>query len=338
MFKKAASGFSLFILALFFGMLFINFRYYKGAGGTHLGIAMAKEYKVSSEKPGKTKHVYVVAGQEVKAGELLASFENRALEGEIIRLKNRIAAGKKEKAEQHSLLQYKISYLKAESSIQAGSIAAEIQKIKSEVDLNQRLTEQFIPGNTASGSTHEPNTHLSDPQFLEMRLLEEKKNLQTQAVSYKISELIKENAARQLALENEISLQARELELLLEEKSKLNKYATFDGIVSHVYVRQGEEAEAFMPIISILPRHPDSVVGYLVGTKNQEISVGEEVEIAAFHSKKNLIRGKVIGFGAITELPEILQKSTAVKSFGREVFIKIPGENPLANGEKVLVK
>jgi HlyD family secretion protein len=46
----------------------------------------------------------------------------------------------------------------------------------------------------------------------------------------------------------------------------------------------------------------------------------------------------VIGYGSVAELPEILQKSTAVKAFGREIFIEIGLENNFANGEKVLIR
>jgi HlyD family secretion protein len=62
------------------------------------------------------------------------------------------------------------------------------------------------------------------------------------------------------------------------------------------------------------------------------------VRVSAYGNGEIKIIGKVIGYGAVTELPEILQKSTAVKAFGREIFIEIPAQNNFANGEKVLIR
>jgi HlyD family secretion protein len=46
----------------------------------------------------------------------------------------------------------------------------------------------------------------------------------------------------------------------------------------------------------------------------------------------------VIGYGAVTSLPDILQKSTAVKAFGKEVFIEMPLQNDFSTGEKILIR
>jgi len=60
--------------------------------------------------------------------------------------------------------------------------------------------------------------------------------------------------------------------------------------------------------------------------------------VASYDQQRNLVAGRVIGYGSVSELPEILQKSTAIKAFGQQVFIEIPGENAFFNGEKVLIR
>jgi multidrug resistance efflux pump len=333
MVKHKGSGFYLFTAALFAVMLFVNFKFFKGSSRTNIGITDAKVYKISSEKPGLIKNIRVVPGQEIKAGDLLVQMENNLLEIDIAKLQTKIAAMKKEKVEKATLVQSKIDYLQAEGGIKLEEFQSEIKQINTELELNRKLTGQF-----ASAIAGNVNTTELGPQELQMQSLEEKSKLHGQAINIKIKELLKDNDTELLVLENEIDLKERELELLLSEKRKLNKYATFSGVVGSVFVKTGEQVEAYTPIISINPIHPSSVVGYLVGAKAREIPIGAKVAITSYDHKNTTVNGEIIGFGAVAELPELLQKATAVKAFGREVFIKIPENNHFATGEKVLIR
>jgi hypothetical protein len=124
---------------------------------------------------------------------------------------------------------------------------------------------------------------------------------------------------------------------LYTERKNLNKYASGDGVVGNIMVKEGEQIEAFFPMLSLNPKYPSIVVGYQVGRKS-ELPVGSEVEIKSFDQSNVRSTGKVIGYGSVIELPEILQKSTAEKSFGRQMFVEIGPENGFATGEKVLIR
>ncbi|GEO06878.1 hypothetical protein AAE02nite_45420 [Adhaeribacter aerolatus] len=331
--NQKISGFYLFIALLFVGMLFVNFKFFKGSSGTNIGITDANVYKISSEKSGLIKNIRVVPGQEIKAGDLLVEMENNLLEMDLAKLQTKIAALKKEKVEKATLVQSKIDYLQAEGGIQVGEFESEIEQIKSELELNHKLTQQFTAANTGNITPAEVSPH-----DLKIKSLEEKKELYHQSVNIKSKELVKDNASELLVLENEINLLKRELDLLQDEKRKLNKYAVSSGVVESVFVKSGEQIEAYAPIISINPVHPSSVVGYMVGAKAREIPIGAKLIVSSYDKKHITTTGEVIGFGAVTELPELLQKATAVKAFGQEVFIKIPENNQFANGEKVLIR
>ena len=82
-----------------------------------------------------------------------------------------------------------------------------------------------------------------------------------------------------------------------------------DGVVESVSVKQGEEVDAYTNLISILPKSPTSAVGYLHAEKNNP-AIGTKVQLLGYDARWKTAEGKVIGYGAITELPEILQKST----------------------------
>src|SRR5690606_30316026 len=128
----------------------------------------------------------------------------------------------------------------------------------------------------------------------------------------------------QQQLNHQINLLEQELELLNVEKKNLVKYAMADGVVKSVFIKPGEQVSSYAPLLSITPGNPTMVTAYLAGKNNNAFAVGDSVRVSAYGNGARKVTGKVIGYGAVTELPEILQKSTAVKAFGREIFIEIP--------------
>ncbi|HAW82281.1 MAG TPA: hypothetical protein DCX27_22810 [Balneola sp.] len=118
----------------------------------------------------------------------------------------------------------------------------------------------------------------------------------------------------------------------------MNKFATFSGVIENVYVKEGEEVEAFTSLVSINPKHPTSVVGYLVGKKERDRELGEIVTVKSLEQPNLQIQGKIIGFGAVVKLPQIMEKDNSLTTFGLEIFIEIPEENPLVVGEQIIVK
>ncbi len=157
-------------------------------------------------------------------------------------------------------------------------------------------------------------------------------------MNIKIEDVKQESTTEQQLLENQITLLESELKLLETEKGKLNKYATASGVVKTVYVKPGEQVDSFTPLLEINPLHPTTVVAYLVGKKTTEYGVGKIVSVSAYDQRRNSVQGKVIGYGSVSELPDILQKSTATQAFGQQVFIEIPVDNTFFNGQKVLIR
>jgi multidrug resistance efflux pump len=323
--------FYVFIGVLLLGMLFVTLRFFNGSGRSTVGITYAKAYKINAEKSALIKEVHVVSGQAVKVGELLVELSSYELEMDIDRLQNRIIALKTEQDEKTKLFDSEIAYTKSQDEIDDEKLDAEIAKIQSELRLNSQLAKDFA--NSTDGSDHS-----QDPVQLKLKSLNDQKRMHQQSINIKVADIVQKGRTDQTLLNNQIKLLERELEMNVEEKKKLNKYATFNGVIESVFVKNGEEVEAFSPLLSANPSHPTTVVGYFVGRKEREIPMGASVTIMSYDHHQITTSGKVIGFGSVVELPEILQKSTAVKAFGREVFIEINADNNFATGEKVLIK
>jgi multidrug resistance efflux pump len=315
--------------ALFFAMLFISSRYFRGSGDAAIGLAQTKEYKINSEKSALVKTLPVVPGMQVKEGDVLVELTSQELEIEIAKLTNRIAILKSEQTEKAKLTEAAIAYIKAENSIILEELDAEILQTTSEVKLNETLTREFV---SAEKQTTE------SPLEIKINSLKQQKAKHLLAQEIKIQDIRQERATEQQLLKNQIVLQESELELMENERSNLLKKASAPGVIKNVYVKAGEQVSAYTQLLEVNPLRPTTVVVYLIGKKADRFSVGATVTVSSYDQRRNGVTGKVIGYGSVIELPEILQKSTAVKAFGQEVFIEIPAENNLANGEKVLVR
>ena len=321
--------FYIFIGLFLVAMLIISARYFKGSGDASIGIAQTKEYKINSEKSALVKSIHVVPGMQVKEGDTLVELTSQEMEIEMAKLANKIAVLKSERAEKAKLAAAEISYIKAQNSIVMEELDAEISQTTRELEMNESLTKDFVGGEKSDKES---------PLAIKINSLKQQKEKHLVAMEIKIKDVEQESRTEQQVLENQIILLESEMSLLKNEKLQLIKYARADGVVKNVYVKAGEQVDAFTPLLEVNPLHPTTVVVYLVGKRADMYPIGSSVEVSAYGQRRNRVTGKVIGYGSVSELPVILQKSTAVTAFGQEVFIEVPPDNGLANGEKVLVR
>tara|TARA_R110002110_G_scaffold64205_2_gene177584 strand:+ start:991 stop:1941 length:951 start_codon:yes stop_codon:yes gene_type:complete len=316
---------------MFATLLTVNSFYFKGSK-SFLGVTYSKPYKINAEKSGIIKNLFVVPGQEVQKGDQLIEVESPQLNLDIQKLRKEIQLFKSEKEEKRELLNSKVQLLESEKAILKGEIENDVLIIQNEIDLNNKLTNE-ITGNTDS-VLPDSVTSLK----IEIKSIKEKGSLRLRAIDIKIQDIQQENNFDQSQIQSKIELANEELEWKLREERRLNKYATFSGVIENVYVKEGEEVESFTSMVSMNPKHPTSVVGYLVGKKERDKKLGEIVTVKSLEQPNLEIQGKIIGFGAVVELPDILEKDSSLKTFGLEIFIEIPEDNPLVIGEKIIVK
>lgn len=326
---KKLNWFYILTGVLLMAMLFISFKYFQGSRHSSVGITYARAYKINADKSAVIKTIPVIPGQQIKAGDLMVELTSADMEIDIHKLENRIALLRADLNEKLKLADSEISYIKAEQGIKIEDVNADIVQAESELQLNKKLTKEFVSSSDSSRGGH--------PVQLKINSLKKQKTRLEEASAIKVKEVLQRKETEQRLSENQIELLERELKLLYSERKKLSKYAVSDGVVDNVYVKEGEQVDAYAPLLSLNPAHPTTVVGYLVG-KKENLPVGSEVSVRSYEQGKSNVAGKVIGYGSVVQLPDILQKSTAVKAFGREIFIEIAPINDFATGEKVLIR
>lgn len=325
------NSFYVFIFLMFASLMTVNSFYFKGSK-SFLGVTYAKSYKINAEKSGIIRNLFVVPGQEVQKGDQLVEVESPQLNLDIQKLRKEIQLFKSEKEEKKQLLKSKIQLLESEKSILRGEIENDIRIIQNEIDLNNKLTNEI--NDRSTNSSPDSLTALK----LEIKSIREKGSLRLKALDIQIQDIQQENDFDQSQIQSKIELANEELDWKLREERRLNKYATFSGVIENVYVKEGEEVESFTSLMSINPKHPSSVVGYLVGKKERDKELGQIVTVKSLEQPTLQTQGKIIGFGAVVPLPDVLEKDNSLTTFGLEIFIEIPEDNPLVIGEKIIVK
>jgi multidrug resistance efflux pump len=313
---------------LFIAMIFVTVKYFKGSGHSSVGVAVSNGYKVTSDKPALVASVKVTPGEQIKEGQLLVELSSVELEMEIEKLQNRISVLQMEQLEKRKLAVSEAALVKAQTGIKIEELNTEISEAEGSVKLNRQITKTYDLKRDSTADS---------PVADMIGSLKQQRNKHEEASEIQVKDIMQENETEQVVLGNQIKLLQKELDLLHDQKKKLNKYAATAGVVENIFVKPGEQINSFAPLISLNPVHPSSVVGYLVG-KKQTMPIGSIVSITSYEYPQNASEGKIIGYGAVVELPEILQKATATKAFGREVFIEIKSESQFSAGEKVLIR
>ncbi len=308
-------------------MLFINLKFFRSSGNSSVGITYSKGFKINADKSAQVKSVLVVPGQQVKAGDVLIELTSFNLDLELSKLQNRITTLKSERAEKAKLAAAEIAYMKAELGIEIEKLNLEIAQTETELALNKKLTNEFSQQSIAE----------ENPLHQKIEALKVQRAKYEESITIKRKDILQETATEEYLLDNQVRLLEQEREMLIADKGNLRKLATTDGVVESVFVKAGEQVDAYTALLSVNPVHPTTVIGYLVGKKNT-LPIGAEVTIRSYENNQHVFPGKVIGYGSVVQLPLILQKSTAVTGFGREFFIEIDGQNDFANGERVLIR
>src|SRR5690606_16054488 len=131
----------------------------------------------------------------------------------------------------------------------------DIAESESELNLNRQLIKSFKLDN---------DSIVNHPSELKINALKKQRSKHDEAATIRIKDVVQVNTTEQRILANEIQLLEKELELYQEERKKLSKYATAPGVVNTVYIKEGEQVNAYTSLLSVNPLHPSTAVGYLV--------------------------------------------------------------------------
>jgi multidrug resistance efflux pump len=315
----------LLVLIIGVGLILVTRLFFRTAANGIPAVAFAREHRINSEVQSIVFQLLVKPGQQVHAGDTLI----RLISNEIIqnteRNKRRLAGLNYERNAKQRVIQTSIDLARSEIKQRISRLLEQKRQAELELVLNRKLSPVV------------QEKEIVSPLQFKIQDLNDQIVLEEKEIEIKISDIRTRYGADLAVLQTQIDQINAELEILRNQKNRLIKIAAYDGVVEGVFVKQGELLNGFTDLLSVLPASPESIVAYAL-PYGASVSIGTEVKVQSWGKFSEPVIGKVIGYGSIVPLPEILQKSTAVKAFGKEIFVQIPLTNPFSAGEKVLVK
>lgn len=306
---------------------------FKSAGDVFLGIAQTDELVINFQSDTEIKQVMVTAGQQITEGDILMEVDHPQLSVRLSQIESQLqeyrASSRRSSSENASL----IVQLESQKKARASELNLEINQLTSQLELNKELNKELksIPKNT--GSTTQ------NPVELRIASLKEELTLSNQSYQAQIDQLKAANDSGNNPVQAQIESLEAELALLREEQKQQRVVAPISGIIGSINFSPGEIVSSFTPIMTINSRTPSFVIGYIHENSAQAITVGDEVNVLRESTREDPITGSVVGVGSrIVEYPIRLRKNPDIPLWGREVQIKIPEDNNLLLGEKLILR
>jgi len=299
---------------------------------TFFGTAETEGRAVNLEYDVMLQRVCVTAGAQVKKGDTLAIAYHTEMEQKMGENRLETARLAAERDAEAALLAQERERLLAEQSTRQSELQTQIKVLEAELAVQARL-RAAVSERATTAADNGPNVKQQEITALREEVAQTEK--QTREVLREVDAKIKANASVYAA---QIRQTQGSQTFLDKEKTKLVLLAPTDGYVQQVGATAGELAPAFRELFRISPRNPDKIIGFLHESAEVPFQLGDTVLLSSMGRVAVSSRAVLHGVSPkLVELPFRLRKFTEVRTWGREVYIQLPADNPFFIGEKILI-
>ena len=300
---------------------------------TFYGFAENKETEISMENPVEVMKINVTTGQRVKKGTILLNVISSSLPIKISNTEYSIEELQTKYNLWKTDLDWKISQYTIQLNEKTSSIQSQIDHLNAQLDKNKILAQNLksVDNNTDKGE-------IVNPVFIKIDALKEELKFTRGIITTQINNLKSERFADNNPLLSEINALKVQLEHYKERKEDEIIVAPTDGLIGNVHCKEGEKISSFGTLITFYEESPTLVVGYIHEELILKINIDDEIDIYSSSRPEIQNKGVVKTLGSrIVEIPPRLRKIKELKTFGREIIIEIPPDNPFLQKEKVIL-
>ena len=300
---------------------------------TFYGFAENKETEISMENPVEVMKIYVTTGQRVKKGTVLLNVISSSLPIKISNTEYKIEELQTKYNLWKTDLDWKISQYTIQLNEKTSSIQSQIDHLNAQLEQNKILAQNLksIDNNVDKGE-------IVNPVFIKIDALKEELNFTKGIITTQINNLKSERFADNNPLLSEINALEVQLEHFNERKEDQIIVAPTDGLIGNIHCKEGEKIASFGELISFYEESPTLVVGYIHEELILKVNINDSISIFSSSRPEIQNKGIVKTLGSrIVEIPPRLRKIKELKTFGREIIIEIPPDNPFLQKEKVIL-
>lgn len=309
---------------------------YKTESTKFYGIADTREIVINSENPVEIKNVHVVPGQAITVGTLLIDLDRSELIMEINNVSHQLEELRANRRVRTGGLKSQANALKAQKEAKISEIDYKIKQLQAQYTINKELASELKSIQESKEQTNKTETQT--PIQIKIESLHEALSLAIDPIQIKINMLEQELISTENPFKAQEERLEEELRLLLDEKNRLRIFAPVTGIIGSVNVKVDEKVSPFTPLLTLHPKSPSYIIGYINENVYNRVSMEQELTIVSLAGEEKETIGRVVGIGArIVEFPVRLKKRPDLQVWGREVQVEIPEDNDFLLGEKVVI-
>jgi len=296
------------------------------------GITENKEQSVSFQNPVVVTNIKVIEGQTVEKGTILLNAKRGELSVEQDKFNSQLDALNAQQYEEKAKLNAQINVLQVLRKAELDQLGVQILQLQTKNQLNKKLFESITGSAPAK-------TMGVDPLQQQLSAL----GIKRQSINRSFQAQINSLRAQLKASKQPVFVQKEQIKKRLNEVNRqaeeLTIRADFSGRIGSINTKPGEKIPAFQSILTVHGLYPKTAKGYILETVANDVHIGQTLWISSTSGHKTeVIKGEVESLGnRIVEYPDRLKKNQAVKSWGREVNIRLPANNTLLLGEKIQI-
>jgi multidrug resistance efflux pump len=301
---------------------------------TFYGFAENKETEISMDNAIEVEEIFVTVGQKVEKGDSLLNVVSATLPLKISDTEYKIEELETKYNLWKSGLDWKISQYRIELNENTGKIQSQIDQLNAELENNKKLSK------TIKSIDSDPNTNyeIVNPTLIKLEALNEALNHIKGIINTQINNLKSKRFADNNPLLSEIRALEVQLTHYQERKKEEVIIAPTNGLIGNVHCKEGEKISSFGALISFYEESPTLVLGYIHEELILKIKINDSIGIFSSSRPDIQNKGIVKTLGSrIVEIPPRLRKIKELKTFGREIIIEIPPDNPFLQKEKVIL-
>lgn len=295
------------------------------------GFAENKETEINLNYPVVVDQIFVTPGQRVRAGEPLLDVYRIQPEEVLVDQPYRIAELRSKAEIWRAEQQHELDAARERKRRELATLDAEVQRLEAQRNFQRSLYADL--------ATVDSQRVAYAPITDKIQTLRQRRTLLVGYFDRKI-----DAARRRLELgaqpyEDEVSR--------LEAEQRFdadNRYVSFqltaptDGLIGNLYCRRSEHIPSYKTLLSFYEPNPSAVKAYVQEDMDLQLAVGDSLEVRSVVNAAAHCRGVVSGLGSrIVEIPERMRRIPTLKTYGREILVRIPAANAFLQKEKVIL-
>lgn len=329
--KNINLHFIVFMVVLSFLVSF-NWNHYTDLMVFH-GFASNQEMNINLENSAQVKSILISPGQSVSKGDILLKVTRSSIAVSQSDINHDISKLESQHQIWESGLKNSLRTLKAQKTERRNELQSAINKLESEMKINETLIRDI----ESIDQVQDKNG--SNPRQIQLDGLKEDLRLSMITYNLEIRKVEKDLYNPDNPIKIQIAKLGDNLEFLNEEENNLNITAPNDGVVGTILCEVGENIPAYSPYLTIYEQVPNHVKGYVLESLIPNIEIADSIKVQSVSHSYLCITGVVTAMGSrIIEIPSRLRKNPNYTTYGREIEIRIPPDNPFLQNEKVILK